>query len=118
VVLYEVNEKRAYRDDEGKVRLIVNKITFKDLLNLCITPIRQYGTKDISVARGLLSLIAVIGSRDAREKKYQQVLNDQAESILAGIGEKLTGAPDKEAINTLVEKMHRVDSGYFSLEKV
>jgi uncharacterized membrane protein len=118
VVLYEVNEKRVYRDDAGKVRLIINKITFKDLFNLCITPIRQYGTKDISVARGLLSLIAVIGSRDAREKKHRQVLNDQAESILAGIGKKLTGAPDKEAINTLVEKMHRVDSGYFSLQKV
>lgn len=118
VVLYEINEKRVYTDDEGKVRLIVNKITFKDLFNLCITPIRQYGVKDISVARGLLGLIAVVGARDAAGQRYRQVFNDQAAAVLAGVKEKLAGQTDNDAINAMVEKMHRVDGGYFYVEKV
>jgi uncharacterized membrane protein len=118
VVLYEMDEKRVYTDGQGKVRLIVNKITFKDLLNLCITPIRQYGVKDISVARGLLGLIAVLGARDAAGRRYQKVLNDQAAAVLDGIKEKLAGETDKDAINAMVDKMHRVDNGYFLVQKV
>ncbi|MBD0258420.1 MAG: DUF2254 domain-containing protein [Cytophagales bacterium] len=118
VVLYDINEKRVFTDEEGTVRLVVNKITFKDLFNLCVTPIRQYGVKDISVARGLLGLMAVLGSRDAVEQRHQQVLNQQAAAVLAGIEDKLTGETDKDAINSMIEKMRRVDHGYFCIQTV
>jgi uncharacterized membrane protein len=36
--LYNLNEQSVFVDKNGEVRLIVNRISFKDLLNMCITP--------------------------------------------------------------------------------
>ncbi len=65
VVLYGRKERNIYRDKAGNVRLVVNRIGYGELLSRCITPIRQYGAKDISVARDLLWLLSVLGARDA-----------------------------------------------------
>jgi uncharacterized membrane protein len=116
--LYNLNEQSAFVDKDGEVRLIVNRIPFKDLLNMCITPIRQYGSKDIKVVRALLGLIAVVAVRDKAEKKYRHVLNEQAKAILSGIKEHLSNINDADAINSMVEKMEHMVDGYFQIERL
>ncbi len=118
VVLYGRKEKSVYRDKAGKVRLVVNRIGYGELLNRCITPIRQYGAKDISVARDLLWLLSVLGARDAPSPKYRHLLNDHANSIRQMVREKLIGETDKATINAVIEKMERIQDDYFFIKKV
>jgi uncharacterized membrane protein len=105
IELYYIKDKTVFTDAEGRIRLIIDKISFDELFNACITPIRQYGKKDLSIVRALLELIKVIGEQDKDEKRYQKILNQQA-------------AFDTKGINNLVEEMHSIKHNYFQLEKL
>jgi hypothetical protein len=69
--------------------------------------------------RALLELIKVIGEQDKDEKRYQKILNQQAEAILSGSRKEMQQtAFDLKGINNLVEEMHSIKHNYFQLEKL
>lgn len=119
IELYHTKDKCVFTDVEGNTRLIINKIGFVDLFNVCINPIRHYGQKDLSIIRALLELIKVVGEQDKEEKRYQHTLNQQAEAILSGSKNALQPTEvDLKVINKIVDEMLSIEYRYFHLNKL
>jgi uncharacterized membrane protein len=118
VELYHLKERCVFTDHTGKVRLIVNKINFPQLLNICITPIRQYGKKDLMIVKSLLELLKILALQDMQEMRYQHELNEQAKAILELCHEQEFPATDKQIIDAVVEDMTAQTNMYFHLHKL
>jgi uncharacterized membrane protein len=80
----------SYRyDDDGRLRIIAPAITFSDLADQGITPIRQYCRTSIMVTLKLLDIIALVGPHVHRDDD-RQTLSWQAGMIQQG---SLDGLP-------------------------
>jgi uncharacterized membrane protein len=118
VELYHLKEQCVFTDKKGEVRLIVNKMNFEELLNTCITPIRQYGKKDLMIVKSLLELLKVIAQQDIHEKRYQHQVNEQAKTILEVSQSQEYSGIDKQVINAVLEDMTNQTKQYFYLGKL
>jgi len=68
-------------DDEQNLRVIVEGVTFKGLVDTAFNQIRQYSKSDVAVTIRLLEAIACIATY-TRNSKQREALRRQAEMIL------------------------------------
>jgi uncharacterized membrane protein len=88
----------AYRyDDESKLRLITDAVTFAGVVDQAFNQIRQYGRSSVAVTIRLLGTIAVIGEH-TRSKKDRAALRRQAVMIKRGSDEAIPEAEDRKDI--------------------
>ncbi|MBI5669455.1 MAG: DUF2254 domain-containing protein [Chloroflexi bacterium] len=85
-------------DDEGRLRLIANPVTFADVFHAAFDSIRHYGHSDLNVDSRLLSVItALVNCADAEE--HLQLLQRYAELIHRESREYLSSEADRQQID-------------------
>jgi len=95
----------AYRyDDDNHLRVIVEPVSFSQLVDAAFNKIRQYGTSDVSVLLRLLEAIAVIAKHTHRQKDRAALLR-HAQMIHRGSHAGVTEENDQKDI---AERYHRV----------
>jgi len=72
---------RAYRDDDGEVRVLLHLPTVPELVERALQQIRVYGSGDPTVVRRLLQAIALVAAR-TDDPDFRNALRDQAESVV------------------------------------
>ena len=81
--LQKPEQNACLTDSTGALRLIIQPVTFKHLVNSAFDQIRQYGQTDVAVTLRLLESIETI-ARQTRMEKEKTVLRRQADMIERG----------------------------------
>jgi uncharacterized membrane protein len=84
-------------DEDNKLRVIAEPITFAAITDAAFNQIRQYGLSDVAVMIRLLEAIAAIAPRTAH-KKDRAVLLRHAQTIRRGSFEQVTEECDRKDI--------------------
>jgi len=88
----------GYRyDDENKLRLMANPVTFEGLVEASFNQIRQYGRSSVAVTIRLLETIAVIAAH-ATTQPEREALRKQAKMIKQGGDEAIPEDHDRQAV--------------------
>lgn len=87
----------ARYDDAGHLRVIAPTVTFVDMTEATITPIRQYGRASLMVTLRLLEMIAIVAPHLHREEDREALLQ-QARMIERGSQEGLPEARDRQQV--------------------
>jgi uncharacterized membrane protein len=94
----------SYRyDTDAQLRIIAPSMTFVDISDKAITPIRQYCRTSITVTLRLLEIIALVASHVHREED-RQALRRQADMIQQGSLEGLPVEPDRDRVEKSYQK--------------
>ena len=81
--LQKPEQSACLTDSTGTLRLIIQPVTFKHLVNSAFDQIRQYGQTDVAVTLRLLESIETI-AKQTRTEKEKMVLRRQADMIERG----------------------------------
>ena len=84
-------------DEDDKLRVIANPITFTEVVDTAFNQIRQYSSSDVAVTLRLLESLAVIAPNTV-EKKDRATLMRHAEMIKRGAQEAISEAGDRAEI--------------------
>jgi uncharacterized membrane protein len=87
-----------YCDESGDVRLIVRPVTFKAMIDLAVTQIRQYARSEVTVSLRLLDMLAEI-ARATTEPQHHDVLWQHACVISRGANRGVLELLDRQQIN-------------------
>jgi uncharacterized membrane protein len=93
-------------DDDGRLRLITNAVTFAGLTHSAFSQIRQYGRSSVVVTIHLLETIAEIAAH-TDNKRYRSVLLRQAVMIKRGSEEALVDESDHQDVLNRYELVRR-----------
>ena len=85
------------RDDEGRLRLLLDPLTFQGVADAALKQIRQAGVGHVAVAIRLLDTLAAIAPR-ARTRSHAEVLRAHADEVLAGALEVTAIDSDRVAL--------------------
>ncbi len=91
-----------FYDDENKLRLITDAVTFAGITEAAFNQIRQYGRSSVAVTVHLLETIAVIAAHTENEA-YRTTLLRQAVMIKRGSEEAVLEEGDRKAIERRYE---------------
>jgi uncharacterized membrane protein len=100
-----VNNERneIFRDKKEKLRVVIPSIPVDELFEMCISPIRIYGKKDLNILISLLNFLKRIGYADD-SYKYQKLINEHFSAIMADGENGLENDMDK---NSLINKARK-----------
>ncbi len=84
-------------DHDSNLRVIVERLTFEELVGSAFNQIRRYAQSDAAVTTRLLDAIALVANHTCNPK-YQAVLRSQAEMIQRGTCKTLSEQQDRENI--------------------
>lgn len=98
----------GYRyDDENKLRLMADAITFEGIVETAFNQIRQYGRSSAAVTIRLLETIAVIAAH-TRTQTEQEALQRQARMIKQGSEEALPEEYDRQDVKKRYELVQQI----------
>jgi uncharacterized membrane protein len=86
-------------DEEGNLRLVLNMVTFKGVVNTSFNQIRQFGRKSISVVIRVLETLTVIANH-TRDSHKHEALKRQGDMIWHSSQEVVMEASDLEDIRS------------------
>lgn len=85
-------------DEDKKLRVIANPVTFKSMINLAFNPIRQYVSSSVAVRIRLLEALAEIASH-THNQEDREILMTQAKMIHQDGLEDLSAEQDHQEIH-------------------
>ncbi|CAN5468238.1 hypothetical protein BH23BAC1_BH23BAC1_23230 [soil metagenome] len=100
------------RDKNNLIRIIIPEISLEELLEICISPIRIYGKKDINVMISLLNLFKRLSYND-QEFNNQELLTNHTLAIYEDGIHSLENTMDKNSLKATISEMQQMPSGYF-----
>jgi uncharacterized membrane protein len=100
--------------DSQNPRLILKSFSFEKLFAMCIGPIRRYGKEDLLIANKLLQCFKTLSHFDSRERRYKNLLNEQAVSVIEDL-KNSSNDNDLGFLHELILEMNEGPEGYFSL---
>jgi uncharacterized membrane protein len=98
------------RDEDGKLRLMLNVVTFKGVVDTAFNQIRQYGRSAVSIVIRLLETLTVIANHTDDARKHE-VLKRQGEMIWNSSQEAIHEASDLEDIRSRYLSLLKVING-------
>lgn len=106
------NHSKIIKDKENHVRVIVPEIPFNELLEICISPIRIYGRKDVNLLLSLFNFIKRLSYNDPSQK-YQELLTQHVLAIYEDAFKGLENSMDKKSVKERVRELKNLPSNYF-----
>ncbi len=111
-------ENTYHYNEEGHLRLILEDITFKELLYKTFFQICHYGREDVSVAGSILDALLIIAEGSPQEIKDQ--VWDFTSYVLGSFNEDLLQTEDKRFLNHKLARLargtdNRKDYEYFQI---
>jgi uncharacterized membrane protein len=98
----------GYRyDDENKLRLMADSVTFEGLVETAFNQIRQYGRSSAAVTIRLLETIAVIAAHTNTQME-REALRQQAEMIKQGSDEAIPEEHDRQDVEESYQIVDRI----------
>ncbi len=102
-----------YFDSDDNLRIIQKNSTFDDLLYDYLTPIREYGKKDVNIILKLLNCLKILIHQENGKKRYLPVFHKHIEIIKEDADNNISNRIDREKINTVIEELNT----YFSVKE-
>ncbi|MCE5280187.1 MAG: DUF2254 domain-containing protein [Planctomycetaceae bacterium] len=96
-LVVEEPPSRCRCDRQGKVRLILNPVTFVQMLDMSISPIRRSVRTDVLASIRLLEALGELATRAHRPEDLAAIAS-HARSLLSGAQEVLSDGPDLQKI--------------------
>ena len=87
-----------YYDDDGKLRVVGESVTFAELVDQSFDQIRQYGRSSVAVTVRLLETIAIIGTQ-VHTREQRSALRRQTEMIRRGANSAIPELMDLRRID-------------------
>lgn len=98
----------GYRyDDENKLRLMADSVTFEGLVETAFNQIRQYGRSSVAVTIRLLETIAVIAAHTHIQTE-REALRRQAKMIKQGSDEAIPEERDRQDVEESYQIVDRI----------
>jgi uncharacterized membrane protein len=57
IIRMRLTDEKIFHDDTGQLRLRLDEVSFRELMSLCLGPIRVYGKEDPIIMLRLLNLL-------------------------------------------------------------
>jgi uncharacterized membrane protein len=106
------NHTKIRTDKDGNTKIIVPEVYINELLEICISPIRVYGKKDVNLLLALFNFIKRLTYNDP-EQKYQELLTHHVLAIYEDAFKGLENSMDKKSIKEKVRELKNLPSNYF-----
>ena len=90
-------------DEEGKLRVVADPVTFPDVLDAAFNQIRQYGRDSVAVIVRLLETFTSIANHLARASDAEALL--QHGEMVAEVADSLPQQRDREVIRERLSKL-------------
>ena len=95
-------------------RLMLEPVTYAEVLHVSFTPIRQYGKADLSILHRLMDSLIKLSLNDLNERKYRDDYTRHAEAIHATADQNLSIPLDRIYFNHILTEMNGME-GYYEL---
>ena len=105
-----LTDEKIYHDKEGTVRLRLDEVSFKELMSLCLGPVRVYGKADPVILLRLLNLVKNLCYEVSDHPKYKDTLYDEASYILKDADEAIKNLGDRSKINAMVKALNATEA--------
>jgi uncharacterized membrane protein len=102
----------SFKDNDGNVRIIMNRFPFPEMLEISLVPIKVYSKRDYTMLISLLNSLHNLSMSDY-EKVWKELFTYYAESIIADAKDEINNKLEQDAINTAITKLNI--TGYFNL---
>ena len=96
-----------YYDDDGRLRVIGDAVTFQGIVDEAFNQIRQHGKNDVAVTIRLLEVIAIILPRTQTEEQRQALIR-QAEMIKRTSDKTIPEPNDRQDIGSRYDLIQRI----------
>jgi uncharacterized membrane protein len=116
ILLTKNNRTQIIRDKKKMPRIIIQAISLQEMMEMCITPIRIYGKKDLNIMISLLNLFKRIGYND-KLLEYHDVVIAQFNGVLEDSKKSLENSMDKKSLYESVQKIKKEVPWYFNSER-
>jgi uncharacterized membrane protein len=109
-----IRSKRTevFNDDKGIQRIILPNISVSEIFEICITPIRIYGKKDLNILISLLNFLKRISYND-KNLEYQNTVLLHFNSVLEDGKNSLQNRMDKTSLQNTAKKIQMEVPEYF-----
>ena len=94
-------------DEDGKLRVIEEAVTFSDLIESAFDQIRQYGRSNVEVMIRLMEALTIIAAR-AHKPGQKEALETQAEMIMRACADTIPEPNDRDDIQERYQMFKRV----------
>jgi uncharacterized membrane protein len=94
-------------DEDGKLHVIEEAVTFSDLIEAAFDQIRQYGRSNVEVMIRLMEALTIIAAR-AHKPGQKEALETQAEMIMRACADTIPEPNDRDDIQERYQMFKRV----------
>ncbi|MDQ3396031.1 MAG: DUF2254 domain-containing protein [Bacteroidota bacterium] len=101
-----------YKDKKNDVRVIVPEIPFAELLEICISPIRIYGKKDVNMVLSLINFLKNLSYNDPAQL-HQDLLSQHVLAVYEDAFKNLENSMDKKSVKEKMRELKNLPSNYF-----
>lgn len=102
-------------DHDDKVRVILNPVTYTEMIFNIFTPIRNYGRNDFSIISRLLAGIQKLAFLDVKTGKFKDIYAENALALIRIGGKNFNNPDEKNQLNNLISKLNKTGNNYFTL---
>ncbi len=96
-----------YFDSGGCLRIIQRNDSFDDLLYNYLTPIREYGNKDVNIILRLLKCFETLLGLENGKQRYLYIFQKHIDIIKEDADNNIVNKMDREKINEVLENLNR-----------
>ena len=96
-LLFDLKGKRVIKDDNHQPLLVYASVSFQEVFYLCVSSIRNYAEKDVSVQVKLIQLIKRMQEKD-KEDEFRDMFEEELKAVEVIADHNLLSKKDKEYI--------------------
>src|SRR5690606_11855095 len=103
----QLTDEKIFHDKDGTLRLRLDEVSFAELLNLCLGPIRFYGRQDPVIVLRLLNLFKNLLHDASNHPKCIKPIVAEAALVLSDASENVKNVGDRSKINEMVKALNK-----------
>ena len=96
-----------YFDSDGCLRIIQRNDSLDDLLYNYLTPIREYGNKDVNIILRLLKCFETLLGLENEKQRYSPIFHKHIDIIKEDADNNIVNKIDRKKINEVLENLNR-----------
>lgn len=107
IVRMRLTDEKIFHDKEDVLRLRLDEVSYPELLNQCLGPIRVYGRKDPVIVLRLLNLLKNLCLTAIAHPERLGPIASEALLIVADADDSVQNLGDREKINHMIDALNK-----------
>ncbi|WP_299699592.1 DUF2254 domain-containing protein [uncultured Pontibacter sp.] len=106
ILRMRLTDEKIFHDQDGTLRLRLDEVSFRELMSVCLGPIRVYGKSDPIILLRLLNLLKNLCHEAKNYPKHQAAITKEAQLMVEDAQETTKNPGDRHKVNDMIKALN------------